>query len=325
MDHRALRELPSLLRPGDLLVVNDTRVIPARLAAVKPTGGRIEVLLIEPAGQVDEVANDTREEAGATTEEWLALVRGFGRQGEAARFTFPGGLAVEVVDRGKGDAIARVILTAEHGVRRAIEATGAPPTPPYVRRGLPDERLEADRERYQTVYAASSGAVAAPTAGLHFTRGLLKEIEESGVGVSSLTLHVGWGTFQPVRVERVEDHRVAAERFVIPENLAAAFDAAKRSGGRVVAVGTTVARALEFAARDAGGFACGGGWCDLFIHPGHRFRAVDALITNFHLPASSLLILVAAFAGRERVLDAYREAIARKYRFYSYGDAMFIA
>jgi len=335
IEHRVFRDLPALLRPGDLLVVNDTRVIPARLLAVKPSGGRIEVLLLEKiaphdvgrggkgeGGPGDESAGD-----GATRrrEVWKALVRGFGKAGEAARFTFPGGLSVEIAGREADGEIARVILTAEgRAVAEAVAGAGSTPTPPYIRRAAGDARSGRDRERYQTVYAAADGAVAAPTAGLHFTGELLSAIRAKGVGVEALTLHVGWGTFQPVRVEEVEEHKVEPETILVPDRLVAAVAAARRAGGRVIAVGTTVTRALEFAARGGAGLAACTGRCDLVIRPGHAFRVVDALVTNFHLPRSSLLILAAAFAGRERILDAYREAVAAEYRFYSYGDAMLI-
>ncbi len=313
-EHQVFRDLPGCLNAGDLLVVNDTRVIPARLAAVKPTGGRIEVLLLERVG-----GPATRQ----TRQEWRALVRGFGHSGEAVQFRFGADLAAEVVGRETGE-VARVVLTSSGGVDAALEVIGEPPTPPYVRRSPGDPRRHADRDRYQTVYARAAGAVAAPTAGLHFTREILDEIRARGVAVESLTLHVGWGTFQPVRVEDVEDHAVDPELYEIPRRLAASFEETRRNGGRVVAVGTTVTRALEYAAREDGTLAAGGGRCDLFIRPGHHFRAVEALLTNFHLPESSLLMLAAAFAGKDRVLSAYREAVEMGYRFYSYGDAMFI-
>jgi S-adenosylmethionine:tRNA ribosyltransferase-isomerase len=200
------------------------------------------------------------------------------------------------------------------------------PVPPYIRRSAGDPRENADRERYQTSFARSPGAVAAPTAGLHFTAGLLETIRERGVAIEMLTLHVGPGTFQPVRVERVEDHHLQAERFIIPEAVSRAVGDARRRGGRIVAVGTTVTRALESRATDdPAGVAAGQGRCDLFIYPGYAFRVVDAMVTNFHLPRSTLLMLVSAFAGRQHVMAAYAEAIERGYRFYSYGDAMFVA
>jgi S-adenosylmethionine:tRNA ribosyltransferase-isomerase len=324
IEHRIFRDLPSYLAEGDLLVLNDTRVIPARFVARKPSGGRIEVLLLERAGEGREGSSIAAGPDRGDRQEWRALVRGFGSEGESARFTFAAGLTAEVTGREGEGEIARVVLTADGDVTAALEAAGRPPTPPYIRREIDDARVDADRGRYQTVFAAASGAVAAPTAGLHFTTNLLDEIRARGVAIETLTLHVGWGTFMPVRAEDVEDHRVEPERYGIADRLARAFAAARERRGRVVAVGTTVTRALEFATGSDGALQAGSGRCDLFIHPGHPFRAVDALVTNFHLPESSLLMLAAAFAGREAILDAYREAVLREYRFYSYGDAMLI-
>jgi S-adenosylmethionine:tRNA ribosyltransferase-isomerase len=335
--HARFRDLPRFLEPGDLLILNDTEVLPARLEARKATGGRIEVLLLERVepradGGGDGTAGRRQGGVAGGRQEWRALVRGFGRRAGGARFTFPGGVTAEVIAReassggagtGAYGEVVRVLLEAEGSVEEALRAAGRPPTPPYIRREIGDPRLGTDRDRYQTVYASSPGAVAAPTAGLHFTRGLLDEIRARGVEVESLTLHVGWGTFKPVRVENVEEHRVDPEPCVVPRRLAEAFESLRRRGGRAVAVGTTVARALEHSA-EGEGIRPGGGRCDLVIRPGHRFRAIDALVTNFHLPGSSLLFLVAAFAGRDRILDAYREAIEMEYRFYSYGDAMLI-
>ncbi len=335
--HARFRDLPLFLEAGDLLILNDTKVLPARLAERKATGGRIEALLLErvepPAGARKGGSTEgVGDGAARSRQEWRALVRGFPRRAGDARHTFPGGVTVAVIGReppqgGAGSEeygeVVRVLLEAEGSLEEALRAAGRPPTPPYIKREIDDTRLETDRDRYQTVYASSPGAVAAPTAGLHFTRSLLGEIRARGVEVESLTLHVGWGTFKPVRVEKVEEHRVDPEPCVVPRRLARAFERLRRRGGRAVAVGTTVARALEHAA-DGTGIRPGGGSCDLVIRPGHRFQAVDALVTNFHLPGSSLLFLVAAFAGRERILEAYREAIRMEYRFYSYGDAMLI-
>jgi len=316
-----------------------------------------EVLFLErledPGGRA-EARGTPAEAAGgensASIERWSALVRGFPR-GEHEGLEFPGGLRIRLEGREPDGEVARVIVSPRGGIEAALERAGLPPLPPYIRREPGDPRLASDRARYQTVYAASPGAVAAPTAGLHFTDRLLAEIRHRGVGIETLTLHVGWGTFQRVRAERLEDHRMHAERYTIPESLAAAIAETRRRGSRVVAVGTTVVRALEHAAgpeasrpgtgrpvagaaevQDAlsvagrrggpGEVAPGSGLCDLFILPGHRFRVVDGLITNFHLPRSTLLVLVCAFAGRERILAAYAEAVRRGYRFYSYGDAM---
>jgi S-adenosylmethionine:tRNA ribosyltransferase-isomerase len=302
--HSRVRDLPGLFRPGDLLVVNDTRVIPARLFGRRPGGGRMEILLVEPAGE----------------REWEALVKPGRRARPGTVIELAPGLAAEVV-AGHGDGRHR--LRFSEPVEPHLERLGHVPLPPYIHR--PD--TPEDRERYQTVYARRPGAIAAPTAGLHFTEEILRRIEEAGAAIARVTLHVGIGTFRPVAAERVEDHRMDAERYEIGEEAAAAVRQARersRAGaGRVVAVGTTVVRTLEAAALAGGGeIRAGAGSTDLFITPGFRFQAVDALLTNFHLPRSTLLMLVSAFAGRERVLEAYAEAVREGYRFYSYGDAM---
>jgi S-adenosylmethionine:tRNA ribosyltransferase-isomerase len=304
--HRLFRDLPELLRAGDLLVVNRSRVRPARLLGTRAGGGAAEVLLVRPLGD----------------EAWEALVR-------PGRRLRPG----DVVDVGPGLRVAietgpvgregrrRVRLLAEGPPDRAVERLGHVPLPPYIRR--PD-RAE-DRARYQTVYAREEGSVAAPTAGLHFTNDLLLRLEARGIDRAELVLHVGPGTFRPVRVDDVRDHRLEAEPFVVSADTAAAVARARARGGRVVAVGTTAVRALETAATEEGTVRAGAGETGLVIVPGFRFRVVDALITNFHLPRSSLLLLVAAFGGRDRVLGAYAEAVREGYRFYSYGDAMLVA
>lgn len=307
------------LAPGDLLVVNETSVFPARLFARRAGGGRVELLLIRPL--------DADDPASASGAAWAALARP-ARKASA-------GAVLELLDRNGAPAPdARAVVTGEEtgGVRHVrldvredpwgwIERHGRVPIPPYI--GRADD--ESDRDRYQTVYARHRGAVAAPTAGLHFTPEILARLEERGVARAALTLHVGPGTFRPMAVERVEDHVMEAEWYRIPSETAAMLAATRAGGGRVVAVGTTTVRALESAAR-AWDEAPGAieGWSDLFIRPGHRFRWADVLITNFHLPRSSLLVLVAAFAGRDLVLSAYRHAVDRGYRFYSYGDAMLI-
>jgi len=334
--HRRVRDLPALLAPGDLLVVNDTRVIPARLFAHRaPGGGRVELLLVEKVG----------------AREWDALARPGRKARPGTRLDLGGGLTAVTAARpaaaaetatgegrgaggaggvpGEGEARAAPATPAEgdgrlrvvfsEPVESHLDRRGHMPLPPYIKR--PDEA--ADRERYQTVYARRPGAVAAPTAGLHFDEELLAAVEARGVAVAALTLHVGIGTFKPVTAALVHEHRMEAERYEIPEAAAAALAATRAAGGRVVAVGTTVVRALEGAVQADGVVPAGPGRTDLFITPGWRFRVVDALLTNYHLPRSTLLMLVCAFAGRERVLAAYREAIAEGYRFYSYGDAMF--
>ena len=313
--HARFSELPGLLREGDLLVLNDSRVVPARLLADKPGGGRAEALLLD---RLDGGGDD------ADAQEWTALVRGLPASSRRAGLQFPGGLRIVMLGREPGSEVARISIEAEGPVEPIIRRNGRVPLPPYIRREDDDPRSAIDRERYQTVYAGPPGAVAAPTAGLHFTERLFEGLRGRGVRIASLTLHVGWGTFQPVRFEELEEHRMHAEWISIPEGLLEAVAAARQAGGRIIAVGTTVVRALEDSAGEDGAVLPGGRSCELFIGPGHRFRVVDGLITNFHLPRSTLLVLVCAFAGRERILAAYAEAVSRGYRFYSYGDAMAI-
>jgi len=312
--HERFRSLPGLLGPGDLLVLNDARVFPARLRGRKPTGGRVEVLLL---ARMDDGGPDAR------CQEWEALLGGAHPPGPGGRISVADDLMVEVLAPA-GDGAARVRLRADGPVDLAVDRRGEVPLPPYIRRDADDPRLETDRRRYQTVYARRRGAAAAPTAGLHFTTEILDEVRSRGVAVRALTLEVGLGTFRPVTAETLEEHHLHAERYHLPGETAEAVSATRAAGGRVVAVGTTVARVLEHVARRDGVPKPGTGWCDLFIRPGHPFRAIDGLVTNFHLPRSTLLVLVAALAGRERVLEAYAEAIRRGYRFYSYGDAMLV-
>ena len=309
----SIRDLSRLLARGDLLVVNDTRVIPARLIGRRdPTGGAVECLLLD---RVDDG-------------HWHALVHPGQKLAPGARVVFedasraPGiRIDAEILERRFfGRRLVRLEVTGAAGFDAAIDALGHVPLPPYIRR--PD--TEADRERYQTVFARDRGSVAAPTAGLHFDRPLLEALSGAGIEIARVTLHVGYGTFKPVRVDRVEDHVVDPEPYEIPAGAAGTIEAAKDAGRRVVAVGTTTTRALESAVQKDGRVGAGRGEARLFIHPGYQFQIVDALITNFHLPRSSLLMLVAAFAGRELILDAYRDAIARGFHFYSYGDAMLI-
>lgn len=303
--HARISDLPRLLRPGDLLVLNDTRVIPARLHGRSAGGGKMEILLVERLAD----------------REWEALVKPGRRARPGAVIEIAPGLAAEVV--AKEDD--RYRLRFPEPVEPHLDRLGHIPLPPYIHR--PD--TPEDRERYQTVYARRPGAVAAPTAGLHFTEPLLREIEAAGVETARVTLHVGIGTFRPVAAERIAEHRMERERYEIGEEAAGAIRRARETGRRIVAVGTTVVRTLEGAALAGDGeVQAGSGATDLFIHPGNpdspgfRFQVVDALLTNFHLPRSTLLMLVSAFAGRERVLAAYAEAVREGYRFYSYGDAM---
>ncbi len=299
LEDRRFPDLAQLLRPGDLLVLNDTRVLPARIGARKDSGGACEILL-------ERVLDGRRILAQARAS------KGF-RPGTA--LTLDGGARAVVT--GRQDDLVEFELDREP--LDYFERHGEMPLPPYIDRPAQPE----DRSRYQTVFAAEPGAVAAPTAALHFDAALLERLAAQGVATGRLTLHVGAGTFQPLRGDDVEAHRLHSERFRVPAGVVAAVGAARARGGRVVAVGTTVVRSLEAAA--AGGrLAPCEGETDIFIRPGHRFRVVDALVTNFHLPESTLLMLVSAFAGRERVLAAYAHAIRERYRFYSYGDAMVI-
>jgi len=298
--HRMMRDLPGLLRAGDLLVVNDARVIPARLRGRKEgTGGKVEVLLVEPLGGAD----------------WLALAQSSKPLRPGAVIEAHGARLTVVEARGEGEIVVRLPLDGD-ALWRYLDEAGEMPLPPYIERPARAE----DRERYQTIFARERGAVAAPTAGLHFTPRLLEELRGAGVGVAKVTLHVGPGTFLPVRARRVEDHRMHRERYHVP---AGTSDAVASATGRVIAVGTTALRTLE-AAHDGEALREGPGSTDLFISPGYRFRAVQGLLTNFHLPRSTLLMLVSAFAGLPRIQAAYREAVARRYRFFSYGDAMLI-
>ncbi len=300
---RAFVELPALLRAGDCLVVNDSRVIPARVPAEDLDGRPVELLFVEAVSD------------GA----WRALVRP-GRRCRPGAHLRAGGSRLRVVAVDPDGA--RVIVRENGTIASLLETQGVPPLPPYiVRHAKPDP---ADWERYQTVYAKAPGSVAAPTAGLHFTDALLDRVQAAGVEVHALTLHVGPATFRPVTSPTVEGHTIGPEAVIVPAATATAVDRARAEGRRVVAVGTTVTRALESAVGDDGRVAPLAGMASLTIRPGHTFRAVDALLTNFHLPRSSLLLLVAAFAGRDLVLRAYRHAVADQYRFYSYGDAMLI-
>ena len=316
--HRRVRDLPELLRPGDLLVINDTRVIPARLFGRRAGGGRIEILLTGKAGERD----------------WDALVKPGRRARPGTVIHLEEGLTAEVSDK---EETGRHRLRFSEPIEPHLERLGHVPLPPYIQR----EDEAEDRERYQTVWAKSPGAIAAPTAGLHFSQELLDRLAATGIGIAEVTLHVGIGTFKPVTAERIEDHRMDSERWEVSETTAEAIRRTREQDGRVVAVGTTVVRTLESAAlaesphplapspipsppAGRGGIRAGHGATELFITPGFRFRVVDVLLTNFHLPKSTLLMLVSAFAGRERVLAAYEEAIREGYRFYSYGDAMLV-
>ena len=300
VEHRIFQDIEDYLLPGDLLVLNNTKVFPCRLAAKKAGGGKAEIFLLAEQG----------------LNLWDALVKG-GSIGK--RLILDAGVEAEIVSSGD-DGTMRVRFHGVPDIRGILTGIGRTPLPPYIKR----EPTGADLDRYQTVYAAREGAVAAPTAGLHFTRELLDRLTAKGVASVMITLHVGPGTFLPVRVEKIAEHRMLPERFEIAPEAADAINCARREGRRIIAVGTTSVRTLETAAREDGTVDAGGGNSRLFIYPGFVFRIVDGIITNFHLPKSTLLMLVSAFAGRERALAAYKTAVERQYRFYSYGDAMFI-
>lgn len=304
VEHAQFRELPAYLRPGDVLVRNDTRVLPARLHGHKAgTGGRVELLLL---------AREARDV-------WTALVRPGRRLGPGTILVFgDGALTAQVLERTE-DGGRRVKFKAAVGTTdAAIHKFGVAPVPPYIKE-QPD-----DEERYQTVYASAAGSAAAPTAGLHFTEALFRRLQEMDVTVVDVTLHVGLDTFRPVTAERLDDHEMHSEQYEIPQETAETVNDARRQGRRIVAVGTTAARALEAGSREGGIVQAGTARTDLFIYPGYEWRTVDALLTNFHLPRSTLLMMVAALLGRERTLAVYEEAIREKYRFYSFGDAMLI-
>ncbi len=298
---RHFHDLPDLLRAGDVLVFNDTRVIPARLLGAKETGGRIEVL-------IERVLEGNRA---------LAQVRASKSPKPGQALDFEGGLRARIL--GRAGEFYELAFETDEPLADMLERVGHIPLPPYI--GRSDE--PTDRERYQTVYARVPGAVAAPTAGLHFDDALLQRLDERGVERAFVTLHVGAGTFSPLRGENIEEQRLHAERVHVSEATCALVNRARTEGRRVIAVGTTAVRTLESAARD-GSLVPLHGETDIFIYPGYRFQIVHGLVTNFHLPASSLLMLVCALAGTERVLNAYRHAVQQRYRFYSYGDAMFV-
>jgi S-adenosylmethionine:tRNA ribosyltransferase-isomerase len=316
--HRRFAEIPELLSPGDLLVLNDTRVVPARLWGRKTTGGRVELLVLPAESGVSVAPGEE-----PTTELRRCLVRASRRPRPGEEIHLPDGVVASIVEEGEwGEAQVRF----QGGpVAVLLERHGQLPLPPYIHRDAEDSRSATDRKRYQTVFAREDGAVAAPTAGLHFDEPMLEALHARGIETAMLTLHVGPGTFRPVAAARAENHVLPPERFSLGEATASAVRRARRRGGRIVACGTTVVRTLEARADDKAGVRPGKGECSLFILPGHRFRVVDGILTNFHLPRTTLLMLVCAFAGRRRVLEAYRSAVTAGYRFYSYGDAMLMA
>lgn len=303
IQHKHFYDIVDFLNPGDCLVLNNTRVLPARLIGEKEeTGGKIEFLLLK------RMELDT----------WEALVKPGKKAKVGSRFTFGNGLLrTEVI--GIGEEGSRIIRFEYEGVfEEILDRLGQMPLPPYI-----TEKLE-DRERYQTVYSKNQGSAAAPTAGLHFTKELLEKIENKGVKIAYITLHVGLGTFRPVKVDKIEEHKMHSEFYIIDEETAHMINTTKKQGNRIITVGTTSTRTLETVADEKGIVKAGSGWTDIFIYPGYEFKVVDNLITNFHLPESTLIMLVSALAGRENTLNAYNTAVKERYRFFSFGDAMFI-
>ncbi len=301
--HHHFYDLPQFLRPGDCLVLNNSRVLPARLIGHRPTGGAVEILLlVDKGGDV-----------------WECLVRPGKKLREGARVTFGDGQLQAEVQEVLPDGNRLVHFEYKGIFLEVLEELGRMPLPPYIKAELKDQ------ERYQTVYSKVVGSAAAPTAGLHFTPELLKQIETMGVKLCYVTLHVGLGTFRPVKEDEITEHEMHSEYCVIPRETADIINETKKNGGRVICVGTTSCRTLESWAAEDGTMTATGGWTNIFIYPGYRFKVMDALVTNFHLPESTLIMLVSALAGREHVLNAYNEAVREKYRFFSFGDAMFIS
>lgn len=301
--HETFREVPGYLNSGDCLVLNDTRVIPARLLGNREdTGGKIEFVLLK---RLD-------------ADFWEVILKPGRRAKPGARFVFGDGmLKAEIIELAvEGNRIVR--FEYDGIFEQVLDKVGIVPLPPYITKTLEDS------ERYQTVYSKYKGSAAAPTAGLHFTERMLGELESKGVRIAYVTLHVGLGTFRPVKVENIESHKMHSEYYTIGDKAASLINDTRENGGKVIAVGTTSCRVLETAADEQGRMTAGEGWTSIFIYPGYRFKAIDALITNFHLPESTLIMLVSAFAGRENVLEAYKQAVERKYRFFSFGDAMMI-
>jgi len=305
-------QLPDLLSPGDILVVNNTRVVPARLLGRKESGGQIEVLVLEHSDH-----ETTNPEA-----RWC-LLKASKRPKKDGRLFFENGISGVIADVGE-DGLTKIIFYGSSSIDQFMEENGQMPLPPYIKRSAQDSRASLDRDRYQTIFSSRRGAVAAPTAGLHFTKELLQHLREKDISFIELTLHVGHGTFRPVRARDIRDHRLGEETYIIDADTANTINQAKKEGRRVLAVGTTVVRTLEGVAGENGTITPGRGKTKLLITPGHSFKMVDGLITNFHLPRSSLLFLVSAFAGLDLIKRSYSWAVEKRYRFYSYGDAMLI-
>ena len=303
LEHRHFYELPELLREGDCLVLNNSRVLPARLIGMRPTGGAVELVLLRDLG-------DNR---------WECLSRPGRKTKPGQQILFGEGELQAVVEETVSGGNRIVRFSYEGIFLEVLEHLGKMPLPPYIRQELKDP------ERYQTVYSKELGSAAAPTAGLHFTQELLDTIRKKGILTEFVTLHVGLGTFRPVKEEEIEDHEMHSEFCMIPPETAEAVNRTRKNGGRIIAVGTTSCRTLESFSREDGTLEASSGWTDIFIYPGYRFKCIDALITNFHLPESTLIMLVSALAGRENILNAYNTAVSEKYRFFSFGDAMFIS
>ncbi|HUV50265.1 MAG TPA: tRNA preQ1(34) S-adenosylmethionine ribosyltransferase-isomerase QueA [Anaerolineae bacterium] len=312
VSHHLFYEICSFLLPSDVLVVNNTEVIPGRLFGHKDTGGKVEALILDYADKNKEKNKEFVFEC---------LIRASKRPKPGTSFVFDQGLTAEVI--ASQDEIHTLRFFYDGDFESLLYRIGNMPLPPYIKRSGGVSPCN-DRKSYQTVYARQKGAVAAPTAGLHFSEKLLEKIKSMGVNIVEITLHVGYGTFLPVRASDIRDHKIHSEQYYVSKTSAETINHAKAKGGRIVAVGTTCVRSLEFASDNNGNVSYGSGNCNLFIYPGYRFKAVDAMITNFHLPQSTLLMLVSAFAGRKNILAAYSEAIKERYRFYSYGDAMVI-
>ncbi len=312
LSHHKFCEICEMLLPSDVLVINNTEVIPGRLFGKKDTGGKAEVLILD-------YGNGTKNSGICK-----CLIKASKGLRKGARLFFQDGTIAEITD--VNDGIHTVKFSCNGGdFEDMLYRIGKTPLPPYILRNQEVVSPCDDRTTYQTVYASQKGAIAAPTAGFHFSASLLEKIKSKGVKVVAITLHVGYGTFLPVRVSDIREHRMHSERYSVSEQTVEVINRAKTEGSRVIAVGTTCVRTLEYASDAKGNVRVGAGECDLFIYPGYSFRVADAMITNFHLPESTLLMLVSAFAGREKILNAYKEAIEKNYRFYSYGDAMFIS
>lgn len=312
--HHQFKDLLALLKKDDLLVINNTRVIPARLFGAKASGGRVEVLIIDYAAGMKSLEKNGFFQCDC-------LIRASRKPKKGARIVFEAGAEAEVVE--EKESISEVRFFCPDGFVRFLNRFGEIPLPPYIKREEKNERMD-DRANYQTVYASSEGAVAAPTAGLHFTGELMARLRDKGIEFAPLTLHVGYGTFVPVKTDDIRQHQIHSEYFSLSKETADQINIARQNSRRIVAVGTTSVRVLEFVSDDQGRVRAETGLCNLFIYPGYRYKCVDAVITNFHLPESTLLMLVSAFYDREKILTAYKDAIKKDYRFFSYGDAMLI-